>query len=209
MKYKILIALCFGEMVYGAGHREAVDHNERLMRRTKINNIIEGLPKSSSLMILEGHPRPVQNIKWCPDNIHIATYSEFAPDAANLVRVWNTQTGALIYGVGSGEEIKDFAWSPDGKKLAITHHVNDAWVCDLERIFEIEREMETLSSEQLSFMELFFAEEPLISMTKQQKKMFNKLPHQLKRSLKRKLEFNKEGTKPNPLRTIRPDSSEE
>jgi len=186
----------------GAGYiSKPVKIDEKVIKRSKVNSLLEQLPMPSPLIIFDRNPSPVACIKWCPDNIHIATSSVYENPVDNLVRIWNTKTGALIHGIGSGEEIKDFAWAPDGKRIAITHHDNSAWVCDLSNVFKIEHDMESLSLEQLEFMELFFAEQPLTSLSKKQKSMLNKFPKLLKEDLMDQLEmFNKKGDRANPLR---------
>lgn len=174
--------------------------NEKTIKGQQINKLLEQLPKSVPITILERHASPVISVKWSPDNIHIATYSSYDNPVDNLIRIWNVGTGALINGIGSPKEIKDFAWSPDGKKIAMTHNAVDVLICNLENIFQVEREMESLSLEQLAFIELFFAEKPLAILTKRQQEILQDLPVQLKDSLMKQLDSNKEGIRANPLR---------
>lgn len=197
----VLILLCFlGQALCcqaGEGYVSVTNpEDEQIVNnRLQINNILERLPKTVPLNLLVGHPSPVQKIKWSSDNIHIATYT-----GDNFVRIWNTQTGALIDRIGSAVEIKDFSWAPDGKRIAITHHTNQVWICDLVKVFEMEQAMELLSTEQLAFIESFIVETPLTTFDENQKRMFEKIPDIIKDSLTDQLDLNKKGIRPNPLR---------
>ncbi len=183
---------------------EDIEPSKEEVRQVLQNRLIERLPKGVGLVIFPGHPSPVQTIKWSSDNVHLATYSEFSGRgdvAKNFVRIWNSKTGALIYGIGSRVEIKDFAWAPDGKRIAITHHTNEVWVADLSEVYELEQKMEKLSSDDLSFITLFYGEKPLTELTQEQQKKLNKFPAVIKKSLTETLYDNWLGEQPNPLRS--------
>ena len=205
MKQRLALTALFSLVVFNVSGDNEIELDEIQLGEGGIRNyLIERLPKEVGLVIFPGHPSPVQTIKWSSDNVHLATYSEFSGRGdvtKNFVRIWNSKTGALINGIGSGEEIKDFAWAPDGKRIAITHHTNKVWVADLSEVYELEQKMAKLSPDDLSFMALFYGEKPLTKLTKEQQKKLNKFPAVIKKSLTEQLDdYNWLGEQPDPLR---------
>ncbi len=77
---------------------------------------------------------PITNIKWSPDNIHIATYSSYVSAGKYLIKIWNAVTGVLVVILESPTKISDFTWSYDGKKIALTHGVHEVWIVDVAHL---------------------------------------------------------------------------
>lgn len=64
-----------------------------------------------------GYTLNTQGIASSPDGRHIAVACDSDPDA-NVVMLWNQQTGMCDYKFDLGERVKIMAFSPDGKYLA-------------------------------------------------------------------------------------------
>ncbi len=208
MKQRLILVSLFALIAFNVSGNnkiepsEDIEPSEEEVRQASRNRLIEHMPKDTTQQHYGGsHPAPVQNIKWSPDNVHFATLAEYGKGDDNLVRIFNSKTGALIHGAGSGKEIKDFAWAPDGNRIAITHHFVDLYIEDLTKVYELKQKMAKLSSDDLSFIALFYGEKPLTELTQEQQKKLNKFPAVIKNSLMETLEDNKEGVQPNPLRS--------
>lgn len=160
-------------------------HGKIVRQITLENWVLGNLPKHVPKLILQSLS-PVQKIQWSPDNIHIATY------ASNelVIKIWNVETGAQVESIGGPKKIKDFGWSPDGKRFAITSHDSQVAIYDLNKVFEMEKAIQLLRPDQLAFMELFIGQKALKKLDEEQRKMFEELPDIFKESLNSRLQFN-------------------
>ncbi len=79
------------------------------------------------LQTYTGHQSFVGTLAWSPDGSKIASGSGYPPDNPrynpnidHTVHVWNVQTARLLFPpyAGHSGQVKQVAWSPDGKQIA-------------------------------------------------------------------------------------------
>jgi WD40 repeat protein len=88
------------------------------------------------LLILSGLGSTVQSVAFSPDGSLIASAS------ANLIRVWDTQTGELLYKLpGHTRVVLDVEFSPDGTRLvsASADGTVRVFVLPVEELMELAR----------------------------------------------------------------------
>jgi WD40 repeat protein len=84
--------------------------------------ILWDVETGESVLALQVHPAGigVTRVAWSPDGSRLAAASDAAPGGDPLVRVWDLESGQVLYTVtGLPNRAWDLAFSPDGSKLII------------------------------------------------------------------------------------------
>jgi len=84
--------------------------------------------------ILKGHSDRIYRLAWSPDGVILAT-----PSRDCSVKLWNAETGELLYSINEPSHVNCVAWSPDGSRLAIGGDNNLIQVWDVSNKCEILR----------------------------------------------------------------------
>jgi WD40 repeat protein len=73
--------------------------------------------KTPKLAIQIGHTGSIVDLIWSPDSQYVATLGSIN-DQDGTVKIWHAETGQLVADLGFST-FTAFAWSPDGKKIAV------------------------------------------------------------------------------------------
>jgi small GTP-binding protein len=82
--------------------------------------------------LLRGHFDRIYRLAWSPDGTILAT-----PSRDYSVRLWNAETGELLYSINEHSHVNCVAWSPDGRRLAIGADNNTIQIWDINNNYEI------------------------------------------------------------------------